>query len=267
MIKLKKLLEESVVSIGININDRLFPFTDKILSGKKTIETRNKPTLNSYVGKRVGLIKTGKGKATLVGYVTVGEPIFYRNQEEFDKDYNKHLVSPDSPFYIKDGGKWGYPMLNPERTTPREINTLGIVSRKLTEEWGLPLPDNIVKNPDGSPKEFYHGTNKNIPAGILRTGMSTKFFRDEKSKGKIFVTDDKIAASYYGNNIVVVYMVENSWVDKIVENLSSFDYVNYPYNVWIIDDQTKLYPVRKEKLPDNWKYIKELPDYKKYYRI
>jgi len=131
MIKLSDLLKESVVNKGINVNDKLFPFTDKILDGEKTIETRNTNTLHPYVGQRVGLIRTGKGKAILVGYVTIGTPIFYSNKEEFDKDYDKHLVDPNSPFYIKDNGKWGYPMLNPERTEPREINTLGIVSRKI----------------------------------------------------------------------------------------------------------------------------------------
>ena len=51
------------VSTGININDKTQPFTDQILHGQKTIETRNTPTLHPHVGKRVGIVRTGKGPA------------------------------------------------------------------------------------------------------------------------------------------------------------------------------------------------------------
>lgn len=127
---IKTYLEESVV-MGININDDVTPWTDLILAGKKTIETRNTPTLNAYIGKRVGIVRTGKKrKATLVGYATVGTPIKHNSPEEFDKDYNKHYVAPDSPFY-GDGCKYGYPLTDVEKCEPKEVTSKGIVSRRL----------------------------------------------------------------------------------------------------------------------------------------
>jgi len=116
--------------IGIHINDDFEPWTDWILDGKKTIETRNKPTLNSYVGQKVGLIKTGKKKqATLIGYATIEEPIKYNSPEEFNKDYDKHRVSADSKFY-HDGLKYGYPLTNVKRTTPIAIDNKWIKNRQ-----------------------------------------------------------------------------------------------------------------------------------------
>lgn len=125
----KNFLVEQMM--GININDDTAPWTSLILSGKKTIETRNKPTLNAYIGKRVGIIKTGKRKkATLVGYATIGKPKEYKSAEEFNKDVKKHHVAPDNALY-NGGIKYGYPLLDVESCVPRPINTRGIVSRKI----------------------------------------------------------------------------------------------------------------------------------------
>lgn len=126
-------LENNDPEKGININDRSQPFTDLILDGLKTIETRDSRSLDSVVGKRVGIIRTGKGPAILVGYVTVGQPFFYKNQKEFDRDWKRHQVGSESPFYIGHNGKWGYPLTDPERTKPRIVTNRGIVIRNLTE--------------------------------------------------------------------------------------------------------------------------------------
>lgn len=122
-----------VAMMGININDSTQPFTQQILSGMKTIETRETPSLNAYIGKRVGLVRTGVGPATLVGYVTIGSPIEYRTKEEFDKDFNKHQVGPDSPFYFRNF-KVGYPMINPVACTPTAVDSRGIRSREVPNE-------------------------------------------------------------------------------------------------------------------------------------
>ena len=127
----KKWLLFEMTTMGININDSDQAFTDQILKGQKTIETRNKPTLDPYIGRKVGIIRTGVGTATLVGYVVIGNPIFYRNKKEFDRDYHKHLISKDSSFYITEKGKWGYPLKNVEKTKEKYITSKGIVSRKL----------------------------------------------------------------------------------------------------------------------------------------
>ena len=121
----------NTASMGININDKHQPFTKQILDGHKTIETRNKPTLNPYVNQKVGIIRTGQGQATLVGYATFGKPKFYKNEKEFNKDYKKHLIDKNSPYYISNNGKWGYPIINPEKTKERTITSKGIVARKI----------------------------------------------------------------------------------------------------------------------------------------
>lgn len=128
----KVWLESKKPEVGININDQSQPFTDMIMDGEKTIETRNSRSLDSVVGKSVGIIRTGIGPALLVGYVDVGEPIFYRNSKEFDLDWKRHRVEPKSPFYIGKNGKWGYPLINPKRIPqPKTVESKGIVIRKI----------------------------------------------------------------------------------------------------------------------------------------
>jgi len=75
------------VTRGVNINDKAQPFTDQILSGEKTIETRRTNSLRPYIGQRVGIIRTGKGKALLVGFMDIGHPVIYRTKEEFRADF------------------------------------------------------------------------------------------------------------------------------------------------------------------------------------
>ncbi len=127
----KLWLESEIPTKGININDSDQPFTSQILSGKKTIETRIKPSLHPYVNKRVGIIRTGTGPATLVGYATIGTPVFYKNETEFNKDYKKHLVGKNSVHYIGENGKWGYPLKDVQKIPEKKITSLGIVARKL----------------------------------------------------------------------------------------------------------------------------------------
>jgi SAM-dependent methyltransferase len=117
--------------MGININDKCQDFTGQILRGEKTIETRKTRSLDPYIGERVGLIRTGVGKATLVGYATIGEPVVYDSVAKFRRDYDKHLVAPGSAFDIKDGLKYGYPLMQVEPITPKLVQSKGIVARKL----------------------------------------------------------------------------------------------------------------------------------------
>ena len=132
MITFKEYILENV-SIGININDKIQDFTGQILRGDKTIETRNKNSLRSYIGRKVGIIRTGKGKAYLVGYCTIGEPKVYESEREFRKDFDKHLVEKGSKFDIPEGGiKFGYPLYDVVRLDePKLITSKGIISRKL----------------------------------------------------------------------------------------------------------------------------------------
>jgi hypothetical protein len=120
------------VTRGININDKAQSFTDQILTGKKTIETRRKNSLRPYIGQRVGLIRTGKGQAMLVGFAVIGEPIFYGTKAEFSADFARHQVGDKSKFRFKRGGKFGYPLTMVTRCKPQPVFSRGIIARKLS---------------------------------------------------------------------------------------------------------------------------------------
>lgn len=117
---------------GININDSQTPWTELILSGRKTIETRKTNSLRPYINQRVGIIRTGKGQAHLVGYMTVGEPKIYNTVEEFRADEPLHQVAAGNE-YDWDGPKYGYPIYNVQRTEPKPITSRGIVAREISE--------------------------------------------------------------------------------------------------------------------------------------
>ena len=121
--------------MGVNINDSRQCFTDQIMRLEKTIETRSTRSLDSYIGRVVGIIRTGLGPAMLVGFATLGVPVFYANALEFDADNARHLVGIGSPHHItpsRAGVKWGYPISDVRSLEkPVPIHTRGIVSRRI----------------------------------------------------------------------------------------------------------------------------------------
>ena len=117
--------------MGININDKAQAYTSQILDGTKVIETRRTQSLRPYIGKRVGIVRTGVGKATLVGYATVGEPVWYGTPAQFRADYSRHLVAAGSPHDCDHAGKWGYPLLDVIACEPEPVTSRGIVARQL----------------------------------------------------------------------------------------------------------------------------------------
>lgn len=121
--------------MGVNISDKVQAFTDQILSGQKTIETRRTNSLRPYIGQRVGIIRTGRGKALLVGFMDIGIPVFYRTKAEFSADFGRHRVGDKSPFRFKRGGKFGYPLSNVTRCVPVPVKSRGIVARKLSQTF------------------------------------------------------------------------------------------------------------------------------------
>jgi hypothetical protein len=119
--------------IGININCKRQDFCRLILDGAKTVETRNCKSLHPYVGKRVGIVRTGIGTATLVGHATVGKPHAYASNAHWLACFAQHRVQPDSSAYGFDSAKtkWGYPLGDVEPCEPRKITSRGIVARKI----------------------------------------------------------------------------------------------------------------------------------------
>lgn len=117
---------------GININCKHQDFIAQILSGEKIVETRNTYSLNHYMGKRIGLIRTGQGKATLEGYATITGQIVYYNKLSFDSHFNLHLVGSNSPYYIKGSSiKVGYILGDVIAIEPQLVSSRGIVSRDI----------------------------------------------------------------------------------------------------------------------------------------
>ena len=118
---------------AINIDDTEKSYTSLILTGLKTVETRNSRSLKSLVGQRVGIISTCKHrKAKLVGYVDIIEEITYINERQFRKNFLEHFVEEGSKYDIKEGHvKYGYVLSNPEICTPVSVKEKGIVIRNI----------------------------------------------------------------------------------------------------------------------------------------
>ena len=120
---------------GINVKSDLksnLSYSDLIIDGKKTIETRNTNSLKPYVGKRVSIVKTGEGKENTkaIGSVIIGEPEIV-GVEKFRQLKNEHLVPEGSEFDIKKE-KYLYPLKQPIRfEKPFSVSKYGIVERKI----------------------------------------------------------------------------------------------------------------------------------------
>jgi hypothetical protein len=117
--------------MGVNVNDATQAFTVEILSGRKTVETRATDSLRPYVGRRVGIVRTGVGRAVLVGFATIGEPIRYETPESFHADYGRHRVAAGSLFDCGATGRYGYPLRDVRSCRPRAVGRRGIVARRI----------------------------------------------------------------------------------------------------------------------------------------
>lgn len=119
------------VTKGFNINDKEQAFTEQILTGVKTEETRKSHSLDSLIGKRVAIIRTGRGKAVIVGTCTIEEFTEYRNDEDWSAAYNRHRVERGSKYDFT-GFKVGYVLRNVRRLAePVQCKAKGIVIRNI----------------------------------------------------------------------------------------------------------------------------------------
>lgn len=143
------------------------PYADLIVSGEKTIETRNGKSLDSLIGKRMKVIRTtGVGsEARVVGEVTVGPRKFYATKQEFDADLDKHFVTDDSRFAFPETGKYGYEMIDPVQYKEPYALTVrkGIVSTSNVPgpryEPGQSLEDRVRKMDVGDKSKKQVGLN------------------------------------------------------------------------------------------------------------
>jgi len=210
--------EFSIPEIGINVrSDGDIDYADLIVDGRKKLETRNTDSLRPYVGKRVSIVKTGKGKAYAIGVATVGEPI-EADEEQFRKLEKQHLVPPGSKFDIVPGTtKFLYPMINPKRyDRPREVGH-GIISRKVYVE------DEIISVNEKWSQKYKRSINCNNPKGFSQRahcqGRKKKANEEYTKDGKYVIR----AMTYEAGDGMVGYSgaheLAGSAFDKIKEKL------------------------------------------------
>jgi hypothetical protein len=121
------------LGINIAVDRNGTDYADLIIKGTKKFESRETPSLKPYVGKRVGIVRTGAGPAEVIGTVEIGKPIEV-NENEFAKLRDQHLVSEDSSFNIKKGQtKFLYPMIDPVAMNAQKVTSRGIVARTLPD--------------------------------------------------------------------------------------------------------------------------------------
>lgn len=101
---------------GINIQ---WPWSELLISGKKTIETRGYPLPERLAGKQLALIETPgkKGRkeagivsARIVGTITFKKSYMYGSKKDWTKEYDLHLV-PENDIvygYTAQKPKWGW---------------------------------------------------------------------------------------------------------------------------------------------------------------
>ena len=118
--------------IGINVRaTKTHDYASLIVSGTKILETRNTNSLKPYIGQRVGIIRTGKGKAQLIGFVNIDKAEWV-SQEDFKKIYYKHLVSDDSEFACTNKGKWVYHLSDAQMHPATDVDSKGIIARNIS---------------------------------------------------------------------------------------------------------------------------------------
>jgi hypothetical protein len=159
------------VTRAVNINDFSQDFTGQILNGQKTIETRD--TLNNamqgVLGQRIGLVRTGIKDTKVVGYATVAkQPIVYRDEAEFRRDEESHLVSPGSPYDIKKGGvKYGYELTDVVPVEPFAPKSVGRMYSVIEPKRYMPA--DLMPSPDSAMPGAY-----SFPGGYRALPGKTK---------------------------------------------------------------------------------------------
>lgn len=90
-------MPEIVVANGLVVS---WPWSDAIMDGIKSIETREYALPAELVGSRIALIETGNPNAEngAASHIVVGSVVFFRSdqymeQDEWEDDTNNHLVA------------------------------------------------------------------------------------------------------------------------------------------------------------------------------
>ena len=122
---------------GINIQ---WPWSELLLSGKKTIETRTYPLPEKFRSVDLAIIETpgprgkveaGISSARIVGTIRFSDSFQYKNKAQWSKDINKHQVAADDPLYgwsnEKDKWAWIVESVRPSKKTYPPPKKRGII--------------------------------------------------------------------------------------------------------------------------------------------
>ena len=101
---------------GVNIQ---WPWSQLIVSGKKTVETRSYKLPSKYVGRKLAIIETpgprgkaeaGFSKARIVGTVVFSGSFRYSTRDSWMKDFSRHCVEVGDHLFAFDESqeKWGW---------------------------------------------------------------------------------------------------------------------------------------------------------------
>lgn len=135
---------------GINIQQ---PWSQLLLNGDKTVETRTYPLPGKYVGKAFWLIETpGKYRnrvAMVVGIIVFETSILYLSRNQFIDDFKRHLVPVDHPLFgfKSDRAKYGWEVAEATAVTPfQPLVRRGIV---YTRPFAKHMTTNSIRDVEG----------------------------------------------------------------------------------------------------------------------
>lgn len=165
--------------IIVYINCKLFPFIDWIISGLKTMETRNRNTLKSLVGKTVYIAETGTGKRPVVRCrCTIGYPVIITDKAVYDRHRKYTCIVPGSSFDFTETTKQKvlYPLSNVEKIKP------------------FPVPDDIVRH-----GRIYCTTGENLEP-------ATGFSETDIEQAQQWIADVYHCSDCWGNKTKYAWM-------------------------------------------------------------
>jgi hypothetical protein len=90
---------------GIYINCSKYPFIRWIKEHKKLFETRNKNTLKQFIGERVYLIETGKGKNIVSCSCVIESVMIIDNLKQWAEMRKYTKIRKNSMYEMKQGKK------------------------------------------------------------------------------------------------------------------------------------------------------------------
>ena len=96
---------------GLNVRG---DFASLIVSGDKPVETRRYKPPEDWLGDRIGIIKTGSGKAMVIGSAILRGWFLYRDIDQWCQERSVHHVPADSVFdWDGTGDRYGWRFEDP----------------------------------------------------------------------------------------------------------------------------------------------------------